>query len=151
MSPLPLCAQNVCFAVEEVSTSLSRRHIIVTTGNRPPHYKYLEGGKYRYHRSLKPMVSASHADGRGSTPGAGQILPPFSTHLTMFWSLESLSSTWYKKDDVTVTATMVVAVAPSSPQICQSMSGAMRGPVRQEGMCGSGRTGDSPREEKLPE
>jgi hypothetical protein len=32
-----------------------------------------------YHRSVKPMVSASHADGRGSTPGAGQISPHFST------------------------------------------------------------------------
>jgi hypothetical protein len=54
-------------------------------------------------------------------------------------------------DDVTVTATMVVAVAPSSPHICQSLGGVMRGPVRQEGMCGSGGTGDWPREEKLPE
>jgi hypothetical protein len=34
------------------------------------------------YRSVKPMVSAFDADGRSSTPGAGQIYPPLSTHLT---------------------------------------------------------------------
>jgi hypothetical protein len=78
----------------------------------------------------------------GSTPGAGQILPPFSTPLNEV--LESGVPEFHlaQKDDVTVIATMVVAVAPSSPQICQSLGGAMRGPVGQEGMCGGGGTGD---------
>jgi hypothetical protein len=34
------------------------------------------------------MVSASHSDGRGLTPGAGQISPHFSPILLMFWILE---------------------------------------------------------------
>jgi hypothetical protein len=46
-----------------------------------PYGKVHQGLAMTY-RSVKPMVSASHADGRGSTPGAGQILPPLSTHPT---------------------------------------------------------------------
>jgi hypothetical protein len=38
--------------------------------------------RHQYYCSVKPMVSASHADSWGLAPGAGQILPPLSTHLT---------------------------------------------------------------------
>jgi hypothetical protein len=40
-----------------------------------------EDGIHQYIKST-PEAGSSHADGRGSTPGAGQIYPPLSTHVT---------------------------------------------------------------------